>query len=451
MSITKSRAQKLFNINTLENGKKNKIQNDDVPIHSWYQFVLGYPPHLVQSYLSKFDIKNGNIILDPFCGTGTTPVECMKKGIQNYGIEANRMAYFASKVKTTLDINSYELNNSLGYIFHSAKLSFKYHKIKENIPYFFEIESQQVPKIIETIPYLTLDQLKIIPAGFISDKPLLKILILKGIIESIEDVKIRDFFCLSLANLIVKKGGNIAFGPEIYKTKPKEDIDALNYFITNSLQMIRDLERFRNGRTITTIINGDSRDIRKCLTSELEGKIDCIITSPPYPNEKDYTRSTRLESVILGFIKDKNDLRMMKENLLRSNSRNIFINDSDGNYVKSFDSIEKIAHEIEDKRIKLKKNSGFERQYHKIVRHYFGGMFLHLKSLKPFLSTNAKLAYVVGDQMSFFQTHIPTADLLGEIAESLGYRVSEIELWRTRIATATKLQINENVLVLENM
>ena len=180
-------------------------------------------------------------------------------------------------------------------------------------------------------------------------------------------------------------------------------------------------------------------------------KIDCIITSPPYPNEKDYTRSTRLESVILGFIKDKTDLRMMKENLLRSNSRNIFVNDSDGNYVKSFDSIEKIAYEIEDKRIKLKKSSGFERQYHKIVRHYFGGMFLHLKSLKPFLSTNAKLAYVVGDQMSFFQTHIPTADLLGEIAESLGYRVSEIELWRTRIATATKLQINENVLVLENM
>jgi hypothetical protein len=52
--------------------------------------------------------------------------------------------------------------------------------------------------------------------------------------------------------------------------------------------------------------------------------------------------------------------------------------------------------------------------------------------------------------MSFFRTHIQTADILGEIAQSLGYNVCDIELWRTRYASATKLQINENVLILEN-
>jgi DNA modification methylase len=251
--------------------------------------------------------------------------------------------------------------------------------------------------------------------------------------------------------LIVKKGGNIAFGPEIYRTKPKTDIDALNYFITNSTQMIQDLEEFRNGQTVTTIIHGDSRDVHKCLNPELLGQIDCIITSPPYPNEKDYTRSTRLESVLLGFIKDKHDLRLMKESLLRSNSRNIYVSDSDGNFVTQFDSIEKIANDIEEKRVSLNKSSGFEKQYHKIVRHYFGGMYLHFKNLKPYLSSNAKLAYVVGDQMSFFQTHIPTAQILGEIAESLNYKVKEVELWRTRLATATKLNIDENILILENV
>jgi DNA modification methylase len=30
--------------------------------------------------------------------------------------------------------------------------------------------------------------------------------------------------------------------------------------------------------------------------------VDAVITSPPYPNEKDYTRTTRLESVLLGFL-----------------------------------------------------------------------------------------------------------------------------------------------------
>ena len=86
--------------------------------------------------------------------------------------------------------------------------------------------------------------------------------------------------------------------------------------------------------------------------------------------------------------------------------------------------------------------------YHKIVRHYFGGMYRHFQSLKPLLAPGSRLAYVVGDQMSFFRTNIPTAKILAEIAESLGYSVDEIELWRTRLATAKKKQIDENVLIL---
>lgn len=146
----------------------------------------------------------------------------------------------------------------------------------------------------------------------------------------------------------------------------------------------------------------------------------------------------------------KQELRALKEQLLRSNSRNVFVTDNDEDYIRAFDSVNRIADEIEEKRITLKKDSGFEKLYHKIVKHYFGGMYRHLASVKALLSPNARLAYVVGDQMSFFRTHIPTASILAEIAESVGYKVEEIELWRTRLATATKTQIDENVLILRN-
>jgi hypothetical protein len=43
---------------------------------------------------------------------------------------------------------------------------------------------------------------------------------------------------------------------------------------------------------------------------------------------------------------------------------------------------------------------------------------------------------------------IRTGTLLGEIAEKLGYKVENIDLFRTRIATATKAQMREEVLVL---
>ena len=41
--------------------------------------------------------------------------------------------------------------------------------------------------------------------------------------------------------------------------------------------------------------------------------VDAVITSPPYPTEKDYTRSTRLESVLLGFLGGRQELRAPKQ------------------------------------------------------------------------------------------------------------------------------------------
>ncbi|BBO23885.1 MAG: hypothetical protein HND43_03935 [Armatimonadetes bacterium] len=78
----------------------NKLAPEDRPVHAWYRFVLSFPPHLVDDYLSDFSVKPGMTVLDPFCGTGTTLVEAKKQGIANVGLEANPMAAFASEVKT---------------------------------------------------------------------------------------------------------------------------------------------------------------------------------------------------------------------------------------------------------------------------------------------------------------------------------------------------------------
>ena len=59
------------------------------------------------------------------------------------------------------------------------------------------------------------------------------------------------------------------------------------------------------------------------------------------------------------------------------------------------------------------------------------------------------LGYVVGNQASFLQVHIPTAKILADIAETIGYKVVSIDLFRTRFATATRKAMNEEVLVLQ--
>lgn len=55
---------------------------------------------------------------------------------------------------------------------------------------------------------------------------------------------------------------------------------------------------------------------------------------------------------------------------------------------------------------------------------------------------------MVGDQASYLRVMIRTGQLLADIAEELGYEVVSLDLFRTRLATATKEQLREEVVVL---
>ena len=186
--------------------------------------------------------------------------------------------------------------------------------------------------------------------------------------------------------------------------------------------MANDLEKYSQNKTTASIcIFGDSRSL---IGNDIaDNSIDAVITSPPYPNEKDYTRTTRLETVLLNFIRTKAELRNLKQHLIRSNTRNVYVADTDDLFIEQDNTVNLLAREIERRRIDLNKTSGFERLYHRVTRLYFGGMKKHLSDLKCLLKPGAKLAYVVGDQASYLRVHIRTGEILAEIAHSLGYKV----------------------------
>ena len=75
-------------------------------------------------------------------------------------------------------------------------------------------------------------------------------------------------------------------------------------------------------------------------------------------------------------------------------------------------------------------------------------MLRHLIDLRPLLRPGAQLAYVVGDQASYLRVMIRTGQLLADLAKSVGYEVVGIDLFRTRLATATKEQLREEVVIL---
>ena len=83
----------------ISRGDSNRLDVSDRAAHDWYRFVLSFPPHLVRQYIERFDLDSSEFLLDPFCGTGTTIVECKKLGFLSIGVEAHPMSHFASATK----------------------------------------------------------------------------------------------------------------------------------------------------------------------------------------------------------------------------------------------------------------------------------------------------------------------------------------------------------------
>jgi len=431
------------------NSLNNKLHIEDAAAHEWYRFVLSFPPHLVRAYIDRFGLNYGHCVLDPFCGTGTTVIECKKLGIPSVGIEANPMAHFASEVKVDWSPLPDDLSKHADMIASVAGKRLESEGLTDSYQEASAFSAQHQPPDEHYATYRTLppECLKLLLTDSISPRPLHKTLVLLDAIKEHHDERYHRHELLALAKALVFSISNLHFGPEVGVSKVKKfDAPTIATWQDNVRAIANDLRELQNHRdTPATIHRADARQLMPLLRPR---SIDAVITSPPYPNEKDYTRTTRLESVLLGFINNKEELRALKRGLMRSNTRNVYKGDEDDAWVSTHEGIRQVADEIEARRIALGKTSGFERLYARVTRLYFGGMARHLAELREALRPGAYLAYVVGDQASYFRVMIRTGQLLADVAESLGYQLVDIDLFRSRLATATGEQLREEVVVL---
>ncbi len=408
-----------------EEGFKPSIRFLNGEVHHWYRMVLGYPDHLVASLFERLSVKRTSRVLDPFCGSGTTLVECMKRGVASVGIDANPVAVLASLAKTTWNLDSKRLVDMAQQVRRRAEFAYARNSFTADPTYRYFMKSGMLKR------------------GWISPRPLKKALAIKQSLNASRFTeKYKRILRLCLLSEVVHHASNVKFGPEIYCATKKRDTLVFEGFYERVEEVAADLGKVGSlPHAKSSVIEGDARQSSSLMHRR---SFTHCICSPPYPTEHDYTRNSRLELAFLECVTDLESLRKIKRTMIRSHTKGIYKGDRDAESAKDHEVITRLVSRL---RKEVGDAVGFVGLYPDVVAHYFGGMKRHFRDLATLLVPGARCAYVVGDQSSYRGIHIPTAKILGTILESLNFADIQIVRWRGRWSTARSNRVDENVLL----
>jgi hypothetical protein len=386
-------------------------------VHDWYRIGFGYREHLVAQILDQLGADRTWTVIDPFCGTGTTLVECKKRAICSVGIDANPSSVLASRVKTRWDLRPSRLREAA-----------------EATVCQFRKRLRRRSAVVADPTYRYIDSSGMLLRGWINREPLFEAIALKHAIQGVSaPPKYLQALMLCLVSEVVHGSSNVKFGPELYCASPKGNHDVVRGFLKRASAMVSDLGIVgRLERGTAYVLRGDSRD---CLVLDrpfVPRQFDAVICSPPYPAEHDYTRNSRLELAFIESVTDAETLRCIKRKMIRSHSKGVYKGDNDAAFVANCKILRPLLTEL---RCRVRQKSyKFAPLYPRVVEEYFGGMHRHLSSMLAWLRPGATSAYVVGDQ-TYLRVHVPTARILSSIARTIGYEVVDRRVLRKRTST----------------
>jgi len=78
---------------------ENGLFSTGYATHGLFPYRGKFHPQLIKALINIIGIKNGETILDPMCGSGTTNIESALMGINSYAIDLSPFCQFMTKVK----------------------------------------------------------------------------------------------------------------------------------------------------------------------------------------------------------------------------------------------------------------------------------------------------------------------------------------------------------------
>jgi site-specific DNA-methyltransferase (cytosine-N4-specific) len=405
-------------------------------LHRWLKYKEGFSADLVKKLLKEFEIKEGDTILDPFVGSGTTSLVCKMQNINSIGFDILPMSKIAIKAKDV--VFDYDLSEIKNLISEIENLSMPEDYGKKT-PYI-NITDGAYPENTEKEIAFFADWNKESNYSEIV-KNLVELCILNSLEKVSYTAKDGQFLRWDYRSKKMqesaeyrKKNGKLPLVIRLDKgslpTVKQSLLDELNSVFTDISTIQKNK---KTDETKLNFVEGNALYELPKLESDL---LNGVITSPPYCNRYDYTRTYALELAYLGITDDK--LKKLRQELLSCTVENKpkidYIRE---NYValgkeKDFNRIMKIVEnnktlaEINKSLNERNKNGDINNKgVLRMVNGYFLELTFIYAELFRLCKKGAKIAFV-NDNVRYGGEVISVDYLSTELAEQIGFKPAKV-------------------------
>ncbi len=366
------------------------VGNKDVPFLRIYRYKEAFAYRFVKDFFSRFEVDSSDYVFDPFSGLGTTLFTAMVSGIPSLGIDRLPIAYFISK---TLPLFLFLREGEVRTVWTSLS-----------------------PKVEEYDPAEVAMDVPIMQTAF-SEENLLLLRKLKSAIDELvspyNEIFLLLFFSILEECSFTSKDGQFL---RIKKDKRVANpIEAMDRKVAQVEQDVRRMRYFAPDLDVSDWIMPDVYfgDTRRLSGIQFKRKPTVVITSPPYANRYDYTRTYSLE-LCFHFVRTFEELRAIRFGILRSHIESKVQADEEPPHP----AVEEVVEILSRKKLNNPKIPD-------MITAYFVDMQKVIREWYKVCAPGAKVAVVV-DNVRFEGEMIPVDLILSDMAEKSGFEVKEV-------------------------